>query len=181
MVRTTLLACLMTSLALVAPLALRAEELKMAGDQLELTVEVPRLNVAEYHRPYVAIWVQGEKPEDIVNLAVWYQVKGSTPDFGEKWLPDLRQWWRRTGRGLDFPVEAVSGPTRPVGEHTLTFGKERLAGLKPGKYKLMVEAVREVGGRELLEIPFTWPSDKVTKQEVTGKKELGKVSLTIKP
>ena len=45
----------------------------------------------------------------------------------------------------------------------------------------MVEAVREVGGRELLEIPFTWPSDKPVKQQVQGKKELGAVSLTVKP
>lgn len=181
MVRMTFAALLVAGGCLASTTGLVAEELKMAGDQLEVTVEIPRLKVAEYHRPYVAVWIQGEKPDDVVNLAVWYQVKGPTDDFGTKWLPDLRQWWRRSGRGLQFPVDAVSGPTRPVGEHTLNFGKDRLAKLAPGKYRLMVEAVREVGGRELLEIPFTWPSDKPVKQQVQGKKELGAVSLTVKP
>ena len=27
--------------------------------ELNLSVEVPQLNVAEYHRPYVAIWLEG--------------------------------------------------------------------------------------------------------------------------
>ena len=33
-----------------------------------------------------------------------------------------------------------------------------LAKLAPGNYTLVVEAAREVGGRELLKIPFTWPA-----------------------
>lgn len=181
MVRVKILALLAMAWAALSTAGMKAEELKMASQQLELTVEIPRLKVAEYHRPYVAIWIQGEKPEDLVNLAVWYQLKNPTDDSGHKWLPDLRTWWRRTGRGLEFPVDAVSAPTRPVGEHTLTFGKEKLAALAPGKYTLFVEAVREVGGRELLEIPFQWPSTKDTKHQVTGKKELGGVTLIVKP
>src|SRR5438445_807412 len=35
----------------------------LAAD-LNLKVEVPRLNVAEYHRPYVAIWI--ERPDQSV-------------------------------------------------------------------------------------------------------------------
>ena len=27
--------------------------------ELEVSVEIPKLNVAEYHRPYVAIWLEG--------------------------------------------------------------------------------------------------------------------------
>jgi hypothetical protein len=44
----------------------------MAAD-LNVTVEVPKLTVAEYHKPYVAIWI--ENPADASaagTLAVWY-------------------------------------------------------------------------------------------------------------
>jgi len=62
---------------------------------LSLNVEIPNLPVAEYHRPYVAIWIEGPDQAIAANLAVWYQVRGDHT----KWLPDLRQWWRRGGRG----------------------------------------------------------------------------------
>lgn len=177
----TLIAAAVLGAPSVLTLGLSAEELKMKGERMELTVEVPRLKVAEYHRPYVAIWIQNEKQDAVVNLAVWYQVEAKGKEVGNKWLPDLRQWWRRTGRGLEFPIDAVSGPTRPAGEHTLTFGPERFAKLLPGKHALMVEAVREVGGRELLELPFDWPVVQTAKHQATGKKELGTVTLLLKP
>lgn len=31
-----------------------------AAAQLEISVEIPQLAVAEYHRPYVAVWVERE-------------------------------------------------------------------------------------------------------------------------
>ena len=42
---------------------------------LDVNVEIPKLNVAEYHRPYVAIWVEGGKQKTASNLAVWYDLK----------------------------------------------------------------------------------------------------------
>ena len=39
--------------------------------ELDLSVEIPQLNVAEYHRPYVAIWVEGADGKTAANLAVW--------------------------------------------------------------------------------------------------------------
>ena len=35
-----------------------------------------------------------------------------------QWLPDLRQWWRKSGRTLQVPVDGVTGPTRPAGAST---------------------------------------------------------------
>src|SRR5690606_33338341 len=86
--------------------------------QLEVSVEIPRLNVAEYHRPYVAVWLEGADQKVAANLAVWYQQRDTAEGHGTKWLPDLRQWWRRSGRALELPVDGVTGPTRPVGAHT---------------------------------------------------------------
>lgn len=146
---------------------------------LSLSVEIPQLPVAEYHRPYVAIWIEDGSQAIAANLAVWYQLRGDHT----KWLPDLRQWWRRGGRDLKVPVDGLTGATRPVGQHTLKFDAAQapLASLKPGKYELVVEAVREVGGREALRIPFEWPIRKATRESVKGSKELGAIALTLNP
>ncbi|HEX6638972.1 MAG TPA: DUF2271 domain-containing protein [Steroidobacteraceae bacterium] len=146
---------------------------------LSLSVEIPQLQVAEYHRPYVAIWIEGADQAIAANLAVWYQVRGDHT----KWLPDLRQWWRRGGRDLKVPVDGLTGATRPVGQHLLKFdaNKAPLAGLEPGRYELVVEAVREVGGREAVRIPFEWPIKAATRAAVKGSKELGAVALTLNP
>lgn len=174
---------------------------------LDVSVQIPQLDVAEYHRPYVAIWLEREDHSVAGNLAVWYSQKkggggpggpGAAPadakpsegkpaqaggEGGTKWLPDLRQWWRRSGRELSMPIDGVSGATRPVGEQKLSFtvGSAPLAELAPGKYKLMVEAAREDGGRELLDIPFEWPVTAATPLKAQGKSELGAVSLQLKP
>ncbi|MDF3020542.1 MAG: periplasmic protein [Steroidobacteraceae bacterium] len=146
---------------------------------LSLSVEIPQLPVAEYHRPYVAIWIEDGSQAIAANLAVWYQVRGDHT----KWLPDLRQWWRRGGRDLKVPVDGLTGATRPVGQHLLKFDAAQapLSGLKPGQYTLVVEAVREVGGREALRIPFEWPIKAARREAVKGSKELGAVALTLNP
>jgi hypothetical protein len=162
---------------LVALLALSAGAANAAD--LTLNVEIPQLPVAEYHRPYVAIWIEDANQAIAANLAVWYQVRGDHT----KWLPDLRQWWRRGGRDLKVPVDGLTGATRPVGQHSLKFAATQapLAGLKPGQYSLVVEAVREVGGREALRLPFEWPIKAASREVAKGTKELGAVALTLNP
>ncbi|MFA5632147.1 MAG: DUF2271 domain-containing protein [Porticoccaceae bacterium] len=148
---------------------------------LELSVEIPRLQVAEYHRPYVAMWLENERNE-VTNLAVWYDV-AMRENEGLEWLKDMRQWWRRSGRTLELPLDGLTGATKPPGEHRLVFGDggQPLPELPPGQYRLRVEAAREVGGRELLEIPFQWPLSEETALEVSGTEELGRVTLRLAP
>ena len=150
---------------------------------LDINVEIPKLNVAEYHRPYVAVWIEGADQKVAANLSVWYQQTSNSEGHGTKWLPDLRQWWRKSGRTQQMPVDGVSGPTRPAGRHALKFNARdpRLSGLAPGRYSVVVEAVREVGGRELLKIPFDWPATAAQSGKAQGKTELGAVSLAIRP
>lgn len=150
---------------------------------LEVEIEIPQMKVAEYHRPYVAVFVEGAGQKVAANLAVWYMSKDTSEGHGTKWLPDLRQWWRRSGRTLDVPVDGVTGPTRPAGRHALKFdqGNSELKALKPGSYTLVVEAVREVGGRELLKIPFDWPAKSPQSGKAQGKTELGAVALKVTP
>jgi hypothetical protein len=146
---------------------------------LSLNVEIPQLPVAEYHRPYVAVWIEGADQTIAANLAVWYNLRGDHT----KWLPDLRQWWRRGGRDLKVPVDGLTGATRPVGQHILKFDAAQppLKSLAPGQYSLVVEAVREVGGREAVRLPFTWPIKAATREAASGKTELGAVALTLNP
>ena len=150
--------------------------------EISISVEIPRINAAEYHRPYVAVWVEGEGQKSVADLAVWYQQTDGKEGHGTKWLPDMRQWWRKSGRTLKVPVDGVTGPTRPVGKHAIRFDHKHpsLAKLPAGSYTLVVEAAREVGGRELLKIPFDWKG-KPSNGSAQGKTELGKVTLAAKP
>jgi hypothetical protein len=154
----------------------------VAAADLEVNVEIPRLSVAEYHRPYVAMWIERPDQSVAANLAVWYDLQTSKAEKGTTWLKDLRQWWRKMGRDLTMPVDGVSGATRPPGAHAVTFRGSRgpLSDLAPGSYQLVIEASREVGGRELLRVPFQWPASG-TPAKVAGQHELGQVQVNVKP
>ena len=152
------------------------------GAEMALKVEIPRLAVAEYHRPYVAMWIERPDQSFVANLAVWYDLKLKNAE-GTKWLKDMRSWWRKSGRELQMPVDGLSTATRAPGEHTLAFaaGHPALAGLKPGSYQVVVEAAREVGGRELVRVPLAWPPKAAASEQAAGSHELGKVTVTVKP
>ena len=149
---------------------------------MNLTVEIPALKVAEYHRPYVAVWVEREDHSVATNLAVWYDTKKANGE-GTKWLKDMRQWWRRSGRDQSMPIDGVSGATRPAGQHQLRFadGKPPLGTLPPGHYELVVEAAREVGGREAQRIPFDWPATRPVHLSAKGSEELGQIDPDLNP
>jgi hypothetical protein len=151
-----------------------------AGDAT-VSIEIPRLNVAEYHRPYVAIWLEKPDQSFVGNLAVWYDLKLKDNE-GTKWLKDMRQWWRKSGRELSMPVDGLSSATRAPGEHQVTIALDKgpVKDLANGDYHLVIEAAREVGGREMLRIPFTWPAS-AQSAETKGEHELGKVALNLKP
>lgn len=145
---------------------------------LNLSVAIPRLSVAEYHRPYVAIWIEkeGAAPR---SLSVWYDYDMKNGE-GTKWLRDVRQWWRASGRALKLPADGVSGATKAPGAHKLSFtaGKGPLGALAPGNYTLFIEAAREVGGREVVRLPFAWPPKPGATVKAQGSTELGAVALT---
>ncbi|MGH1450504.1 MAG: DUF2271 domain-containing protein [Pseudomonadaceae bacterium] len=149
--------------------------------QLEIEVQIPRLQVAEYHRPYVALWLE-QDDQHLADIAVWYDLRLADQE-GEKWLKDLRQWWRRSGRGLEMPIDGLSAATRPPGTHRLQLdgAQAPLEKLEPGAYVLVIEAAREVGGRELLRLPFQWPPQQSLTSSALGNSELGRVRLSVSP
>ncbi len=151
---------------------------------LDIEIEVPQQKVAEYHAPYTAVWLESTDAEKKVTktLAVWYDMKKKNNE-GQKWLKDLRQWWRRDGRDLPMPVDGVAGATQLVGTHQLHFivGQSPLTDLPKGRYTLFVEMAREVGGRELVQLAFTWPVEVPTKLSAKGETEVGTVNLLLNP
>ncbi|MDQ1231610.1 DUF2271 domain-containing protein [Sphingomonas sp. SORGH_AS_0879] len=135
-----------------------------------VSVTIPRLNVAEYHRPYVAGWLEPAGGGPARTLFVWYDVRKAGAEPGTKWLADLRSWWRKGGRGLTLPANGVSGATRPPGTYRIALP----ANLPAGQYVLHVEAARETGGRELVSIPLNAPAGTGS---ATGSTELGSVTI----
>jgi len=166
------------SIALSLPLASAST---MAAE-LALKLDVPQLNVAEYHRPYIAAWLENADQKVVANLAVLYDVK-KKDNGGAKYLKDMRQWWRKVGRELELPIDGVSGATRAPGEVSLNLpaAKAVLDKLPAGQYTLLVEAAREAGGREVVKVPLQWPPKSAQSLTAQGKEELGTVAVQIKP
>jgi hypothetical protein len=144
---------------------------------LSVKFDLPQLQVAEYHKPYVAIWIEKGDGAVAQNLAVLYDVK-KKDNAGEKWIKDLRTWWRKGGKDVKLPVDGVSGATRAAGSHTMNFAGATDK-LPAGDYKLVVEAAREAGGRELVRVPFTLPAKGKLAANASGKEELGQVAIAV--
>ncbi|SNY45824.1 Hypothetical protein SAMN06297280_0966 [Arsukibacterium tuosuense] len=144
---------------------------------VNLTVTLPRLNVAEYHPPYVAVWIEDDRRQ-ATQVAVWFDLALANGE-GQQWLKDLREWWRRGGRALSMPVDGLTGATKGPGQHTIsTRLQHALAALPAGKYTIKVEAAREVGGREVLQLPITLPLDEQRlPMVVAGQSELQSIRL----
>jgi hypothetical protein len=152
------------------------------GAELAVKFDIPQLNVAEYHRPYVAIWLESAAQPAVTNLAVLYDVK-KKDNAGTKWVKDMRTWWRKSGRDLTLPMDGVSGATRATGEQKMNFGPDvnQIDKLPAGDYQLVIEAAREAGGRELVRVPFKLPLKGKQTLSARGKEELGAVTLQINP
>ena len=146
--------------AALAAAAVASVATPVAAADLTVTVDIPRLGVASYHRPYVAIWIEnapaaaGSAGTAVRTLAVWYEV--SNVAEGKDWLKDMRSWWRALGRGMTLPADGVSSATKAPGRQTVVIPAARLRNLPAGRYQIAVEAARELGGREVVRVPFTW-------------------------
>jgi len=168
----------MRSLPLVlTTAALASAAVPALAADLTVSVELPTIRVASYHRPYVAVWIEREDQTAVRTLAVWYQQTRNSEGEGRDWLKDIRTWWRKGGRAMTLPADGISGATRAPGRQTITVPGARLRDLPPGQYNIVVEAARELGGREVVRAPFRWGAANTGR--ATGSTELGAVSVTI--
>ncbi len=164
------------SLALSAA-ALSAVAAPALAADLTVSVEIPRVSGASYHRPYVAVWIERPDNTAVRTLAVWYQQTANQEGDGKDWLKDMRTWWRRGGRALTLPADGVSSATKAPGRHAVTVPGARLSNLPAGDYVMVVEAARELGGREAVRVPFRWGAANTAR--AAGSTELGAVSVTV--
>lgn len=137
-----------------------------------LRIELPKLDVDPYFRPYVAIWLETPDRQGVHTLEVWYEE--------DTWLKDMRQWWRKLGRGDSERYDGVTGATRKAGTHRITWNGRGADGkpIPPGDYFLNFEAAREEGGREFIRQKITIGGPEQHYQ-LQGKNELGAVHIHI--
>jgi hypothetical protein len=149
--------------------------------ELTLQVQLPRMDIAEYHRPYLAAWIEKASDQSYAgNVALWYDLK-KRDNGGAKWLKDMRSWWRKSGHDSAV-VDGVTGATRTAGDHAINLlDAKAVTALPPGQYEVVVEAARENGGREVLRVPFDWPVKKPQATQAQGQGELGTVSIAARP
>lgn len=143
----------------------------MAQPELEVQVELPKIETGTYHRPYVAVWIEDEQQQPVRLVEAWLD----KPD----WIKDLRRFWRKLGRSEPQLVDAKTGATKGPGSYKVRWdGKdEQGKAVAAGNYVLFVEAAREQGGRNLAKQAFTWDGSAV-QIEIEASTELGKIKLT---
>ncbi|GAA5166936.1 DUF2271 domain-containing protein [Viridibacterium curvum] len=151
--------------------------------EAQLDITLPDIQGARVKRPYVAVWLEKAGSREFAgNIAVWYDMRKPNNVGATKWLPDMRSWWKVSGSTASFPIDGVSGATRPAGDHQINLAaSEALKKLVPGSYEVVVEVAREHGGHELLRLPMQWPPRSATKAEAKGDEEIGLVRLSTKP
>ena len=171
---------LLSSLLSVIGLGISAQTWS-ADAQLE--INLPTIQGARVKRPYVAVWLEKTANHEFAgNIAVWYDMAKPNNIGASKWLPDLRSWWKASGSQASFPIDGVSGATRPAGEHMINIGTSNaLKKLPAGDYEIVVEVSREHGGHDLVRLPLQWPPRGAKTSEASGSQELGLVRLTTKP
>lgn len=112
--------------------------------KIDIEFELPNIETSMYARPYVAVWIEDQQRQSVKTLQLWVGK--------DEWLKDLRSWWRKVGRYDRELVDAVTSATRPAGQYRFVWDGTNDDGqrLPQGDYTLLVEVVREHGGRNYL-------------------------------
>ncbi|MEM7219324.1 MAG: DUF2271 domain-containing protein [Pseudomonadota bacterium] len=137
-----------------------------AARELRVAFEIPVISTADYNKPYVAIWL--ERPQQSETLLLWH-LKNAKDD---KWLPDIRRWWRKQGR-YGLPVDAVTGATRGPGRYRESFDVDI-----EGSATLLIEVVREDGGRTLIKQPMDFSGNEQV-YVLPPDNEIGETTITL--
>lgn len=138
--------------------------------QAKISFSLPKLNNAEYRKPYVAIWIENQQRKVIKNLLILGQ--------NERWMQKNRSWWRVQGRKTPNLLDGFARPTRRPGEYHISWNGRNDFGqqLPNGQYKLYAEVAREHGGHEKLSLNFELGEQKQVVNK-KGKKEINSLSF----
>lgn len=140
------------------------------ASDLEISLQLPKISEGQYHRPYVAVWIENSSEKSVRLIEIWRE----KPD----WIKDLRRFWRKTGRADQPLVDARTGATKGPGRYQLRWdGKDdQGVAVGNGEYQLVIEAAREHGGRQLVKQKFNWDGNAINVSIAAGN-EIGQVQL----
>ncbi len=153
--------CLLPALAVCALVACGA-----SAKEVQVEFDIPVIETADYNKPYVAIWM--ERPKGNETLMLWHLTRSKD----DKWLPDIRRWWRKLGR-YGETVDGLTGATRGPGIY-----REILKVEAQEPFTLLLEVVREDGGRSLLKQRIDFSADQRVFNLPAGK-EIGATTITL--
>ncbi len=155
-------------------------EKRPAGEPMELVVrfELAKSEGYDYHRPYVAVWLEDEEGKPVRTGLLFLETKQPGP----QWHRELIRWYRndQARRETDETdlIGTVSGATRGPGEYKVVFDglDDRGKALKPGKYVLLLEASREHGEYQLIRSGLTLGKEPIGVTKLKGGVEISAAS-----
>jgi thiamine biosynthesis lipoprotein len=136
---------------------------------VQIRYEIPRIDGADYTRPYVVAWISDAERKLVRTLFV----------LGDRarWRQNNYVWQRRFERFTPDAVQAVSRPTRAPGRYDLIWdgldNNGRAVG--QGHYTLTIEAAREHGGHSIQVIDLDLGAAPL-QQSAPAQPEIGAVS-----
>lgn len=138
--------------------------------QANIRFSLPKMNVSDYRKPYVALWIADPDGKVLKNLLILGR--------SERWMQESRTWWRIQGRKAPQLFDGFARPTRRPGQYQVVWnGRDDFGQALPiGEYLLFAEVVREHGDREKLSIPFNlaMQNQSISKK---GKAEIGALTF----
>ncbi len=145
--------------------------------ELAIDFEILAVDTRRYKKPYVAVWVEDASGNAIRTIALWVM-----PGKGEKWVPDLKRWYRdersrSEADGGDL-IATVASPTRSPGQYSLIWDglDDSQVLVEQGEYFVCVETAREHGPYHLVREKLRFGEQGFT-QVLTGDTELGDVTV----
>ena len=114
----------------------------------ELTVNFELAQLPGFaRRPFMAIWVEDADKKSVRTISIWFNK--------DRWLHELRAWYSTNYSqliGEPGKLNSITSATRSAGKYTVKWdGKDDKGNyVKPGKYNIHIEAVREHGTYQLM-------------------------------
>jgi hypothetical protein len=137
--------------------------------QVSINIDLPKLNVQRYRRPYVAVWIENLKGKPVRSITVW----GNAP----KYWPALPAWWKFNKDDKEL-IKAVTRATREPGKYEVVWdGKDdKGADVPQGTYVVRVEVHRE-HGQDLIQSGKIACAAKAAKTSMARNAETGLTSV----
>lgn len=139
--------------------------------KLLIDIALPLFDIADYRGPYISVWLTDENNHLLKTLAL----RGTS----ERWIHELRTWWRRVGRKNIALIDGFAGATqknKPL--HIIWNGNDDFGEpVNEASVVLHIEVAREHGGRTYQKIPITLNELNVPIL-VDGEGEIGDIRIT---